>query len=507
MRSNTRDRGSPDPPKILVTEKLGPKQALTREGFLLCEEVPIARIGRMLYGAGEVPIETGPNGIVWVTRSPEDLFSEVTLASGNGKAVVDEHPDDGIVDPSNWADLARGHMFNVRRGEGEFADCLIADLLITDAALIKAVQSGKREVSCGYEADYEDLGDGNGVQSNIIINHLALVERGRCGPRCAIGDHQPNLKELQLTKKRVTVPERIRQIFKDAGESLAAEMTEGTSEDLGTGNVDDDGASHTHIHIHNGNTPEKPNGSTTASGTGAQDDAEGGEGGEEGNGSGEGAKNLESRVAGLEASVQQILKILQGGGGDGTGDSDDDSSPDEETQDEAPAFLKKGDEQDDDEEKEVNKEGKAATTKDGKGVTQDSAALATNYQQLLADAEILVPGFKVPTFDAKLPRKQTVDSMCKLRRKALDAFSATAEGAAAVDGLFQGDLDKLDCGGVALIFKAAAGVKKAANNKASVGDAGRVAEVHSASNPLPAAATIADLNKKNREYWSKRSAS
>ena len=63
-----------------------------------------------------------------------------------------------------------------------------ADLAARTAAALTA--QGVTEVSLGYDADYEQTAPGVGRQTNIIGNHVALVERGRCGPRCAIGDRQ-----------------------------------------------------------------------------------------------------------------------------------------------------------------------------------------------------------------------------------------------------------------------------------------------------------------------------
>jgi hypothetical protein len=66
---------------------------------------------------------------------------------------------------------------------------LIGDLMIYDPAAIKAIRDKQvREVSVGYKADYEETGLGRGKQRNIICNHLALVQDGRCGPICRIGD-------------------------------------------------------------------------------------------------------------------------------------------------------------------------------------------------------------------------------------------------------------------------------------------------------------------------------
>lgn len=170
-----------------TVQQIGRRQSLTPEGFLLCEAVPIARTGEMYYGPGEVPVEAGSDGIIRISREADEVFSADTIASYNGKPVTNDHPEDGVT-PENWKRLTVGVVQNVRRGTGIEDDLLFADLLITDAEGIKSVQDGKREVSCGYDAEYEQVSPGRGVQRKIIGNHVALVEQGRCGPRCAIGD-------------------------------------------------------------------------------------------------------------------------------------------------------------------------------------------------------------------------------------------------------------------------------------------------------------------------------
>ncbi len=102
-----------------ITERLGENQSLTPEGFLLCQNVPVARTGMILYAAGEVPISPAGDGIVRITRGPEELFRPETLASFNGKPIADDHPDDPIT-PANWRATSVGHMQNVRKGGGSF---------------------------------------------------------------------------------------------------------------------------------------------------------------------------------------------------------------------------------------------------------------------------------------------------------------------------------------------------------------------------------------------------
>jgi hypothetical protein len=210
---------------------ISPRQRLTPEGFLVCEAVPIARTGTMIYGPGEVPVEPGPDGIIRIERDADEVFRAETVASFEGKAVTLDHPADWVK-PENWRQLAVGTAQNVRRGAGAEDDLLFADLVITDAAAIADVRAGVREVSCGYDADYEQTAPGRGVQRNIIGNHVALVERGRCGPRCAIGDSE---KESSMAKRSVF--DRIRDAFKSKDE---AKMEEALKEAEATKDEDEE---------------------------------------------------------------------------------------------------------------------------------------------------------------------------------------------------------------------------------------------------------------------------
>lgn len=212
--------------RFYTIQKLGPKRSLTPEGFLLCEDVPVARTGEMLYAVGEVPVEAGPDGLIRISRTPDEVFRDATLASCVGKPVTLDHPDD-FVNPSNYAELAKGVMLNIRRGEGSDSDLIIADLLITAQDAISAVQDDEiEEVSLGYEADYEQASPGRGVQRNIVINHAAIVPRGRCGPRCAIGDKEPEMKTKDNKLKKRTWLDRVRTAFNAQDEAALEEALE-----------------------------------------------------------------------------------------------------------------------------------------------------------------------------------------------------------------------------------------------------------------------------------------
>jgi len=199
--------------KYYSVAQLSERISETPEGFLICEGVAITRTGDLLYAPNETPVDADGKDYVTISRSIEDIHNPETIASFEGKPVTINHPDE-FVTPENWKELAVGVIQNVRAGEGEDDDKLLADLLITDYEAISAIKSKSlREVSCGYEAEYIDEGNGKGRQENIIGNHVALVASGRCGSECAIFDHAPKPKELDPMSMKDKVLAALGKVF------------------------------------------------------------------------------------------------------------------------------------------------------------------------------------------------------------------------------------------------------------------------------------------------------
>ena len=78
--------------------KISPNQLETDEGFLICRNVPIARTGDQQYLASELGLDG--DKVVTVHRPEEEVFSEATIASFEGKPVTDNHPSE-LLDSSN----------------------------------------------------------------------------------------------------------------------------------------------------------------------------------------------------------------------------------------------------------------------------------------------------------------------------------------------------------------------------------------------------------------------
>ena len=172
---------------------ISPHKTETVEGYLICRDVPIARTGPQDYLARELMLDGDPERVITVDRLAEDIFTDATLASFEGKPITDGHPPENV-GPENYAAYAKGHVQNVRREN----DYIVADLYINDSNLASDIQNGvKREVSCGYLCNYEPFNSGY-KQTHIRGNHVAVVPKGRAGAAIAIQDTAPEAEKGRI---------------------------------------------------------------------------------------------------------------------------------------------------------------------------------------------------------------------------------------------------------------------------------------------------------------------
>lgn len=163
----------------------------TAEGYLVAT-ARVARTGIQKYLAselGDVAIAAGfkPGDVVRVHRSPEEVFSDKTLASITRVPVTIDHPGENVT-PANWARLAKGEVGDAYAREAEW---IVVNPMIKDADAIKAARTTHPEISMGYEAKIivaKDQAIADFDMTDIRMNHLALVGAGRAGPQARIGD-------------------------------------------------------------------------------------------------------------------------------------------------------------------------------------------------------------------------------------------------------------------------------------------------------------------------------
>ena len=207
-------------PNTYYATKISPHRGKTDEGYLICSKVPVARIGYQFYLDKELGFEPSEkikkeNNGYNVFRPEEEVFSEETLSSFEGKPITDDHPQEQVTS-DNFQIYAKGNIKNVHRGDGEYKDFILADLVIWDKELVNKIENGKQAVSVGYSCDYEEHGN-ELWQKDIICNHIAIVDEGRAGEKAVIRDNLPKNEE------EATMPEEVKKEEKKEEEKEVVE--------------------------------------------------------------------------------------------------------------------------------------------------------------------------------------------------------------------------------------------------------------------------------------------
>ncbi|WP_213881210.1 DUF2213 domain-containing protein [Pseudomonas sp. dw_358] len=228
--------------KLKVQDKtatLGSRREFTDNGYL---KVPgrVARVGVQNYLAMEFDfaainkqfgLTLKATDVMRVYRPPESVFDPVSLASYDNADITLEHPGD-FVGAENYSSHSVGHCISAGRQDGDFVE---VDLLIKDGMAIKSVDSGKAELSAGYEADYDyqpgrtPFGEAyDFIQSGIGVNHVAICDKARAGHGARIFDSQ---KEHEMPKVKLfdgatveVADENTQTIIQRAIDSLAGTL-------------------------------------------------------------------------------------------------------------------------------------------------------------------------------------------------------------------------------------------------------------------------------------------
>lgn len=174
-------------------------------------------------------------------RHPDDVFHADSLASLKLVPVTNLHPSESV-NASTASKHQRGAVGeNITRADG---DLVAAKVSITDAALIREVESGRQELSCGYSCDVTtEAGEYKGEkydarQTNIRYDHLAVVPSGRAGRQVRLrmdGAHQiepseddsgdnMSLKKITVAGKEIEVSEVAALVVEQELGKLGAEV-------------------------------------------------------------------------------------------------------------------------------------------------------------------------------------------------------------------------------------------------------------------------------------------
>lgn len=169
-------------------------------GFWYIKHNPISKEGVFPYLGHTISESCEPNKIYKVYRPaktladsvetwdnpPKPFISEHTML-GEGFTAIDDRPVQGVISNPEYKD-----------------GVLYADITVYSEDLKQEIENGKKELSLGYFCKYKkERGVFNGevydyVQQDMVGNHIALVDAGRCGSDVKVYDHKCTMDSLDL---------------------------------------------------------------------------------------------------------------------------------------------------------------------------------------------------------------------------------------------------------------------------------------------------------------------
>lgn len=159
-------------------------------GFWFLEKNPISKVGVFEYLGSSISPDCEPDKMYKVFRSAEELSKSVPTWDKPAKPLIDDHEmlGEGFTDYDDRP--AAGVLTNPVFEN----DTLYADLSIYSEDIKEKIESGKKELSLGYFCKYvKKVGTYKGetydyVQTDIVGNHIALVDAGRMGSDVRVFD-------------------------------------------------------------------------------------------------------------------------------------------------------------------------------------------------------------------------------------------------------------------------------------------------------------------------------
>ena len=159
-------------------------------GFLHINGV-VARTGLQPYMGAELGNMEEPTAMFNVYRPRDEVLKEESLSTYANAPITDDHPNT-FVTVDNATELIKGSVASYETYNKDGIDYIKAQIVVTDKDLINKVINGKMELSAGYsQKKKKKKGEFEGVtydyiQTNIKINHVALVDSARCGQECKL---------------------------------------------------------------------------------------------------------------------------------------------------------------------------------------------------------------------------------------------------------------------------------------------------------------------------------
>lgn len=172
-------------------------------GFWEIKHNPISKVGVFPYMGRSISDECEPNKVYYVYRPATTLSQSVDTWDnppkpfindhemlGEGFSKIDDRPVQGVIHNPIFED-----------------DVLYADISVYSEDLKDKIENGKKELSLGYFCKYrKEKGIYKGqtydyIQEDMVGNHIALVDNGRCGSDVKVFDSKCTMDSLDITKQ------------------------------------------------------------------------------------------------------------------------------------------------------------------------------------------------------------------------------------------------------------------------------------------------------------------
>lgn len=168
------------------------------------------RDGVLEYLGSELGMEPADK-IFYVYRSPATIAS--LAAQMPGIPVISDHIEPGT-EPDNIPSRVESASLIDAFDDATSSTLAIQNKLSLDPAMLAEIESGKDELSLGYEGRLIPHSKWDFEQRDLVPTHLATVTDGRCGTGCRFIDRKPTPEANRPMKK-------LHKAFLDAEGSLS----------------------------------------------------------------------------------------------------------------------------------------------------------------------------------------------------------------------------------------------------------------------------------------------
>ena len=178
-------------------------KTVDKNGFWFIPHNPISKVGIFDYLGSSISEECEPNKVYKVFRPGDTLLASVPTWDNPPKPFINDHEMLGEGFSKIDDRPVQGVISNPQYEDG----VLYADITVYSEALKDSIENGKKELSLGYFCKFEKQpGTYEGenydyVQTNMVGNHIALVDAGRCGSDVKVFDRKWVMDSFDIISK------------------------------------------------------------------------------------------------------------------------------------------------------------------------------------------------------------------------------------------------------------------------------------------------------------------